>query len=145
MLGLSLQFIGFMFVGLMVIIGAVAVGLPYLIAKAAGHDQATCDCWDCQNRRTRAIQKAKARGGVPAPPSDLRDPKDFWSTSQLRTSYHVLVKGTVYRVTSIRTLPNGDTKVGLQNVLTQVHTMIIITRRMHEARIWRKGSAMDGL
>jgi len=75
----------------------------------------------------------------------MRDPKDYWSTSQLRTAYHVIVKGAVYKVISIRTMADGNTKVGLQNVLTEIHTMIIITRKMHEAKIWRKGSAMDGL
>ena len=139
MLGVSFQLIGFLFLGLVIVIGAVAVGLPMVIAQAAGHDQATCDCWDCRNRRVRAVEKAKARGKS-IPPPEKPDPKDFWSTSELYAGRHVMVKGTVYRVISIKTMPDHSTKVGLQNVLTEIHTMIIITRKMHEAKIWRKGS-----
>ena len=120
-----IQLIGFLALGAAVIISAV-VALPVVIAKAAGHDQATCDCWDCQNRRTRAFikreQKAKklARHSAKGPSTEVRDPKDYWSTPQLRTAYHVMVKGQVYKVGSIRTMPDGNTKVGLENVLTKV-------------------------
>lgn len=134
----ALEIIGYLLLGCAVIIGAVAFGLPYLIAKAAGHDQATCDCWDCRGRRHRAVEKAKARG-IKAQP----DPKDFWSTAQLATGRHVIAKGIVYRVENIRTMPDGSTKVGLQNVLTEVYTFSIIPRKLHEAKIWRKGMERD--
>lgn len=165
MLGVILQLIGFLALGLAVVLGAV-VALPIVIAKAAEHNQATCDCWDCRNRRHRAVEKARARQGkkkrpqspispqgvayVPefTEPAKLPDPKDFWSTEELRTGYHVYVKGTTYKVTSVRAQYDGKggyvgMRVELQNVLTQTFTFIIIPWKRKTIKMWRKGSPMD--
>ena len=160
MLGLFLQAIAFIFVGAGVIV-ATGFGLAYLIAKSNEHDQSRCECVDCQHRRNRAIAKQQhrrerkkpapqapeSRGNDYHPSKDpdyvKPDPGDFWATSELATGRHVIVKGATYRVTGLRTMPDGNTKVGLQNVLTQVHTMIMITRDIHEIKLWRKGMERD--
>ena len=149
MLGLVIQALAFILIGAGVIV-ATGFGLAYLIAKSNEHDQARCECVDCQHRRDRAYQKQQAKqarkgnstatyGGDPT----SEDPKNYWTTSELRTGYHVMVKGVVYEVLGINTMPDGSTKVGLRNLLTKVPTMIIITRKMHEVKIWRKGFGYD--
>jgi len=152
------QIVFFMILGLVIVIGGVAFGLPYLITKAAGHDQATCDCWDCRNRRHRAVEKAKARqakqhtrpqarisrtGVDYVPEENVKDPNDYWSTEELRSGYHVFVKGVVYEVGLIRGLPDGNTQVNLRNILTKGSTMVIITRRMRQIKMWQKGFGQD--
>lgn len=165
-----IQIIGFLFLGTAIIVGVVA-GLPYFITKALQHDQDTCECWDCQNRRTRSIQrreenerlaklkaeKAKLkrdqqgrRSNLPFPnyvpePTPERDTSNYWSTEELRTGYHVFVKGVVYEVGAIRTLSleTGDVKVLLTNILTRGWTFIVITGNMKKAKIWHKGFGED--
>lgn len=143
MLGFIIQGLAFILLGAGVIV-ATGLGLAYLIAKSNEHDQAKCQCVDCQQRRYRAHEKQQAKDGKKSRPrwvnAEERDPKDYWTTSELRTGYHVMVKGSVYEVLGINTMPDSSTKVGLRNVLTRVPTMIIITRNMHEMKIWRRGS-----
>jgi len=164
----ALEIIGYLALGLVVVLGAV-VALPIVIAKAAGHDQATCQCWDCQNRRARALNKAREKeerkknrpqshispqgvAFVPesGAPATLPSTKDFWSTEELRTGYHVYVKGTTYKVTSVRAQYDGKggyvgTRVELQNVLTEAYTFLIIPWTRKDVKMWRKGSPMDML
>lgn len=150
----ALEIVGFMLLGTVVIVGGVVVGLPYLITKWLGHDQATCDCWDCRGRRHRAVERAKKKGvNLTAPRTkpvrhiargeEKRDPKDYWSTEELCTGHHVLVKGTVLEITSLRTMPDGNCKVSYVNVLTKVHSFVIITRNMMQMKMWRKGFGHD--
>lgn len=159
------QLIGFLLLGTVVVIGAVLT-LPYFITKWLGHDQSTCECWDCQNRRTRSLRrrqeteeenrrKAARKQGrnpnlpmphyVPEEKKEVRDPKDYWSTEELRTGYHVFVKGVVYEIGTIKTLSleTGDTKVQLFNILTKNYTFIVITGNMKQSKVWRKGFGQD--
>lgn len=151
---MALQLVGWLLLGTIIVIGGVAVGLPYLITKALGHDQATCGCWDCRGRRHRAVERAKARGEDLTKPrvkpvrhtakgEEKRNPRDYWTTEELRTGHHVFVKGTVYEIGLIRGLPDGNTQVNMRNILTNVSTMIIITRNMKQIKLWRKGFGED--
>jgi len=143
-----LQIVGFLGIGLAVVLAAV-VGLPYVIAKSLGHDQATCDCWDCQGRRQRAVDKAVSRrdkktGYHPQPEEDTplnqRSSTDYWTTIELRTGYHVIVKKTMYEVGAIRTMVDGNCMVHLRNIRTRQDVRpIMVTHKLKAARLWRKG------
>jgi hypothetical protein len=140
----AIELVGLMLVGLAVILGAV-VALPYVIAKAAGHDQAICDCWDCRNRRARAVEKAKRRGtsmgerpGSRTIPDEDSNDNHYWATNELRAGLRVLVKGSTYRVTAVTMQQDGNTRVELYNVLQKNYTMIMISPRMRKVKMWRK-------
>lgn len=132
-----LQIIGFIALGIGVLVAA-AIGLPYVIAQSTAHDQATCQCWDCANRRHRAVERAKKKGQDPGPASN--DPRDYWTTEELRTGYHVVVKDIVYEVGSIQAMPDGKTMVYLRNILNNRQVQpIMISPKMRRTKIWRKG------
>jgi hypothetical protein len=137
----AIELVGLMLVGLGVVLGAVIV-LPYVIAKAAGHDQAICDCWDCRNRRARAVEKAKrrdaSRPGSRAIPDEDNNDNHYWATNELRAGLRVLVKGSTYRVTAVTMQLDGNTRVELFNVLHKKYTMIMISPRMRKVKMWRK-------
>lgn len=159
-----IQILLYLGVGTVVVIGAVLT-MPYFITKWLSHDQATCDCWDCRNRRTRSLQRRadteeenrrkternrQRRQGTNlplphyVPEKEERNPDDYWTTEQLRTGFHVLVKGVVYEVGQIRTAPDGNCLVFLRNILTKVDVRpVVITRNMMRTKLWRKGFGHD--
>ena len=138
--------------------------LPKVLVQVFGHDQASCQCWECVNRRTRSLNRAREReqrkgkghpiahitpqGVAFVPEENVPNPKDFWSTEELQTGYYVYVKQTTYKVTSIRAQYDGKggyvgTRVELQNVLTEAYTFLIIPWKRKGVKMWRKGSPMD--
>jgi hypothetical protein len=46
--------------GILVGIGSMVVWVGKLLTKGAEHDQKTCECWDCKNRRARAYARRAA-------------------------------------------------------------------------------------
>lgn len=140
-----LQAIGFIVLGAVVIVGAV-IGLGVLITRSNAHDMRTCQCWDCVQRRHRAVEKYRNRHGGKYPPKanpDSQDPDDFWTTDQLRVGHFVLVKGGTYEVTRIRAMSDGAMMVSLQNIVTKHDTYARIPRLSKQTLIWRKGFSGD--
>lgn len=75
LLGVSLAILS----GILVAIGSSVVWIGKVLTKAVEHDQRTCECWDCKDRRARAHSK---RRRVPVAPAGAgRSDGDVFPTS----------------------------------------------------------------
>lgn len=148
---LILTIVGYVLLGLFIVLAAAAV-IPWLIVKENQHDQATCGCWDCRNRRVRALLKWREKQGQKEqqfppkpgdPPLQNRNSRDFWSTEQLRTGYHIRVKGGVYEVTYIKTMADGASRVSMVNISTRQDTWALVPLGRKHLLYWRKAFSKD--
>ena len=126
-----LQVIGLVLLGAGVIIGGV-VGLAVLIAKSAGHDQATCDCWDCQGRRVRAVKKATEK----RTPQDRINSHGWLTTRELRIEMILSHKGNRYQISDLANTDYGKV-VSLSHIPTRRRSVVPVSRDMLDRRMWQ--------
>jgi len=119
-------------------------GAVFLIAKAitqgAAHDQARCECWDCKNRRVRAVDAAKERMNEAHEQRVVpRQSATGWMTTlELRVGMRIGVEGRIYTVKEITEVPFKSYTVYLKNVRTSASTMVTIKYESRERRLWKQ-------
>lgn len=117
-------------------IGSVIV-LAKAIAQGAAHDQASCDCWDCKNRRHRAVDRRKSSTNRPRKMWDQEKTSKWRSTEELTTGFRVVSKtGVCYEVTSIKV-----TRVGMLVSLTVMSSgrksEVFISQERVKDKVWK--------
>ena len=129
-----LYVIGFILLGGAVVLAA-AFGLPYVIAKSNEHNQATCECPNCRDRRIRASEKRHGnREKQPRPNGNGRI-----NTIELRKGMVVVAKGFRYRVDEKTDVGEGY-MIRLFNLTTRLPSTVFIPLSSALARIWSRGS-----
>ena len=133
-----LYVIGFILLGGVVILAA-AFGLPYVIAKSNEHNQATCECPNCRDRRIRASEK---RHGYPEEPKPKHNSDNRLNTIELQPNMIVVAKGHRYRVIDKTDVDEGY-MVRLFNTGTRLPSTVFIPLSSALARIWSRGSRRE--
>lgn len=125
-----LHVIGFILLGAGVIVAGV-VGLCIVIAKSTAHNQATCDCVDCQQRRLRAWQKQQDKK---QPVTETRD-SSWLSTRQLKTEMVIDHKGFRFQITDLAFVDSGMI-VSLSRIPGRRRSIVPISHDMLDRRMW---------
>lgn len=129
--------------GLVLLVGAFG-GAVFLIAKAitqgAAHDQARCECWDCKNRRVRAVDNAKQRmnSAHEARVVPKQSATGWITTLELRVGMRIGVEGRIYVVKEINEIPFKAYVIYLKNVKTGARTMVTIKYESRDRRLWKQ-------
>jgi hypothetical protein len=124
--------------GLLMLIGVFG-GAVFMVIKAivtnTEHNQATCGCWDCKDRRARAVSKQYNQRYKPIPP---KVPGEWLPTTQLRRFTKVDVKGIIYQVQSIEVKEGLGYLVFLRSEITRKETMVTIHYANRNKLFWRR-------
>lgn len=115
-------------------VGSVIV-LAKAIAKNAGHDQRTCDCWDCKDRRNRAVDKHMNKHRSVW---DKQTTSAWLTTEELTTGLRVVSKSGVCYEISALTGRTGGIMVGLVVLASGRKTQVFVPRAQVEKRIWKR-------
>ena len=117
-------------------IGAIAV-IAQSLAESTKHDQRTCQCWDCQDRRVRSYDKAKGRLNAEYTAREKRAINDeIWlDTTELYQGIRVVIKDDIWLVSGIREMPDGTRFVHLHST-SGIKTMIGI--KNVNKKIWKR-------
>jgi hypothetical protein len=124
--------------GLVMLVGVFG-GAVFMLLKAlvisTEHNQATCGCWDCKNRRARAVDKQYNQRYKPIPPKSLTG---WLPTTQLRRTHRVDVKGVIYEVRSIEIKEGLGYLVFLRSEATRRETMVTIHYANRNKLFWKR-------
>lgn len=143
------MFVVYVLTGIALVVGA-SVGVVFLLARAVAsanaHDQKTCDCWDCRDRRARSVAKlheARAKEENQAPwlkSKRQADAMKTWMcTEELQVNDRVqgAVPDKVYRVADLRGSEHGVV-VSLVNVATGRRSIVTVAMDRLQKRMWKK-------
>lgn len=116
-------------------IGSVIV-LAKAIAQAGAHDQKTCDCWDCKDRRARASDRRMMN--KPRQVWDKQTTGHWLTTEELTTSLRVVSKtGVVYEITGLVGRDHGVI-VNLTVLASGRKSQVFIPKANVGKRLWKR-------
>lgn len=141
MLGTILTFMAEAIGGLVLLAAAVVWAVWSLgrgITQAMGHDQATCQCYDCVRRRSAAVDKYILKRKTKLAEPKKRDLKSGWyNTEELRTGMRISTQSGTYEIVDLRGRSFG-TEVWLSNMRTHKRSMVLIRAERRSVRVWKR-------
>lgn len=129
---------------LVVLFGGAVLLLAKTLAKNTEHNQATCDCVDCRNRRNRAWAKRQDQRKRQSAQKYKKSAGQILTTRELQRGMYVLSKtGLSFKIEAIVPTGAGGVRVHLWNWKANRFSKVPVSKDSMDLRQWKLAPEWD--